>query len=276
MLWLVIVNVLVFATVRVSAVTSDPRATVPAMVSVANRWPAPRRIEPLAPVNVTEEPVDVRVVAVEVFHDPAIDSVADPKVRTAGPMELRSPLKTDVELVSVRAPDQVMLEAKVVLTPGFTSRLYRVWFALIEPPELFTTIVEVPAANTPAAVLNDRTVMTLALATRAPPTPTVSAFAVIGRPEGEVVTVVVPDPPWIVIEFATSPFEAIMNVVVEEPLSNSIVLNSLPAKLAPAKVMIWSEVALNVTTADPVDQDAEVDAFVQFPETVQDSEPNAM
>jgi len=123
MLWLVIVNVLEFATVRVSAVTSDPRATVPAMVSLANRWPAPRRIEPLALVNVTEEPVDVRAVAVEVFQDPAIDSVADPKVRTAGPVELRSPLKTDVELVSVRAPDQVMLEAKVVLTPGFTSRL---------------------------------------------------------------------------------------------------------------------------------------------------------
>jgi len=45
MLWLVIVNVLEFATVRVSVVRSDARATVPAIVSVANRWPVPRTID---------------------------------------------------------------------------------------------------------------------------------------------------------------------------------------------------------------------------------------
>src|SRR6266571_4786655 len=111
--------------------------------------------------------------------------------------------------------------------------------------------------------------MTLALAVRDPPTPTVSALAVIGRLEPEVVTLVVPGPPWIVIAFATRPSEAIVKVVVDDPLLNTIVLNSLPAKFVPAKVMIRSEVALNVTTADPEDQDAEVDAFVQFPETVQ-------
>src|SRR5213594_1144882 len=265
-LWLVIVNVLEFTTVKFSAVRSDPRATVPAMVSAANCWPEPRRIDPLAPVNATEEPFEVKVVAEEAFQEPAMVTVANPKVRTAGPLEFRSPLKTAVELVSVRAPDQVRLEAKVVMIPGFTSRLYRVWLASIEPPETFTTIVEVPAANAPADVLNDRTVMMLALATSAPPNPTIIALAVIGRPEAEVATAVVPGPPWMVIAFATSPFEAIMNVVVEEPLSNSIVLNSLPAKLAPAKVMTWSEVASNVTMADPADLDAEVDAFVQFPE----------
>jgi len=185
-------------------------------------------------------------------------------------------LKTDVEPVSVRAPDQVMLEAKAALIPGFTSRLYRVWVTLMEPPETFTTMVEVPAMNAPADVLNDRIVMTLALAVRDPPTPTVSALAVIGRLEPEVVTMVIPGPPWIVIAVATRPPEAIVKVVVDDPLLNTIVLNSFPAKLAPAKVMVWSEVALNVTTADPEDQDAEVDAFVQFPETVQASDPNTI
>src|SRR5439155_750251 len=149
-------------TVRVSAVRSDPRATVPAMVSVANRWPAPRVIVPLSPVKVTADPIDVRLAAEEVSHDPAMEIVEVPRLRTARPFEVRLPS------------------------------------------------------------------------------------------------------------------EVIVNVVVEEPLSNSTVLNSLPAKLAPANVIVWSVVALNVTTADPADQDAEVEAFVQFPETIQVSEPNAM
>src|SRR5207244_13377293 len=116
----------------------------------------------------------------------------------------------------------------------------------------------------------------LAFAVSAPPTSTVRAFAIIGRLAPEVVNVVVPGPPWIVIVCATSPSEAIVNVVVEEPLSNSIVLNSLPAKLAPANVLIGSVVASNVTTADPADQNAEFEAFVQLPEMVQVPEPNAM
>src|SRR5947199_392379 len=202
MRWFVIVNTFELVTVRVSAVRSVARATVPVMVRVANRWLAPRVIEPLTLVKVTAEPIDVRVVAEEVSHDPAMESVDAPRFRTAGPLEIRLPLKTDVELVSVSAPDQVMLETKVVLIPGLTTMLYKVC--------------------------------------------------------------------------VTRPSAAIVNVVVEEPLSNSTVLNSLPARLAPANVMIWSVVALNVITADPADQDAEVEAFVQFPETIQVSEPNAM
>src|SRR5881396_3588520 len=196
-----------------------------------------------------------------------MESVDAPRFRTAGPLEIRLPLKTDVELVSVSAPDQVMLETKVVLIPGLTTMSYNV---------CVTTTVDVPAANTPAAVLSERTVRMLALAVSAPPMPTVRAFAMIGRLAPEVVKIVVPEPPWIVMVWATRPSAAIVNVVVEEPLSNSTVLNSLPARLAPANVMIWSVVALNVTTADPADQDAEVEAFVQFPETIQVSEPNAM
>src|SRR2546422_784229 len=141
-------------------------------------------------------------------------------------------------LVSVSAPDQVMLEANVVLMPGLTTTSCRVCGTLMEPPEMLTTTVEVPAANAPPAVLSDRTVRMLAFAVSDPPTSTVRAFAIIGRLAPEVVNVVVPGPPCIATVCATRPSEAIVNIVVEEPPSNSIVLNSLPAKLAPANVMI--------------------------------------
>jgi len=106
-------------------------------------------------VNVAAELVEAKVVAEDVFQEPAMDSVEDPKVRTAGPVELRLLSKTDVEPVSVRAPDQMMLEAKVVLIPGFTSRLNSVCVTSMEPPETLTTMVEAPVANAPADVLND-------------------------------------------------------------------------------------------------------------------------
>src|SRR5438132_1857899 len=238
MRWLVILSAFELVTVRVSAVRSDPRATVPAMVNVANRWPAPRVIVPLPPVNVTAESIDARVAAEEVSHDPTMESVEVPRLRTARPLEVRFLSKMDVELVSVSAPDQVMLEAKVVLIPGLTTMSCRVCVTLMEPPEMLTTTVEFPAANAPAGVLSDRTVRMLAFAVSAPPTSTVRAFAIIGRLAPDVVNVVVPGPPCIATVCATRPSEAIVNVVVEEPLSNSIVPNSLPAKLAPANVMI--------------------------------------
>src|SRR2546427_4485195 len=211
---------------------------VRAMAGGATRGPARGVFGPLPAVKVTAEPIDMRVAAEEVSHDPAIDSVEVPRLRTAGPLEVRLPSKMDVELVSVSAPDQVMLEAKVVLIPGLTTTSCRVCATLMEPPEMLTTTVEVPAAKSPPAVLSDRTVRMLAFAVSDPPTSTVRAFAIIGRLAPEVVNVVVPGPPCIATVCATRPSEAIVNVVVEEPPSNSIVLNSLPAKLAPANVMI--------------------------------------
>src|SRR2546428_5985501 len=68
MRWLVIVSTFAFVTVRVSAVRSEPRATVPAIISGADRWPAPRVIEALPPGKVTPEPLDVRVCAEKVAH----------------------------------------------------------------------------------------------------------------------------------------------------------------------------------------------------------------
>src|SRR3989442_15511848 len=93
--------------------------------------PARGVIEPLPPVKGTAEPIDMTVAAEEVSHDPAIDSVEVPRLRTAGPLEVRLPSKMDVELVSVSAPDQVMLEAKVVLIPGLTTISCRVCATLM-------------------------------------------------------------------------------------------------------------------------------------------------
>src|SRR2546428_11284575 len=98
MRWLVIVSTLESVTHRGSAVRSDPRATVPAMLSIANRWPAPRVIEPLPPVKVTAEPIDMRGAAEEVPHDLAMESVEVPRWRIAGPLALRSPPTMDQEL----------------------------------------------------------------------------------------------------------------------------------------------------------------------------------
>ena len=147
---------------------------------------------------------------------------------------------------------------------------------LTDPPEAFTTSKEVPAANPPADVSIDLAVIVLPFAVRAPPLATLTVLAVSGRFDPDVVRVVVPVPPRMTIVFATRPRVAIVNTTVEDPPSKTTELNSLPLRLAPPKVIVWSVDALKVTVADPEDHEAEVDAFVQFPETVHASEPNAM
>src|SRR2546426_9102850 len=117
----------------------DPGPSSRARVRAATRGPAPREFGPPPPVNVTAESIDARVAAEEVSHDPAMESVEVPRLRIAGPLEVRLPSKMDVELVSVSAPDQVMLEAKVVLIPGLTTMSCRVCVTLMEPPEMLTT-----------------------------------------------------------------------------------------------------------------------------------------
>lgn len=67
-----------------------------------------------------------------------------------------------------------------------------------------------------------------------------------------------------------------MNVTIADPPLNTTVLNSLPLRFAPAKVITCDEAALKVTVAVPEDHEAEVEAFVQLPETVHASEPKAM
>jgi hypothetical protein len=80
-------------------------------------------INPPVPVKVTEEPVDVKTIAEELLHEPAIEIVEDPKVRAAGPFELRFPPKSTVAPVSVSVPDQETFEGTEVEIPGLTMRL---------------------------------------------------------------------------------------------------------------------------------------------------------
>src|SRR3989475_12209981 len=194
MRWLVMVNRCELVTVRVSAVRSDARATVPAIVSVANRWHTPRVIKLLPPVKVTVEPIDVRVAAEEVSQDPAMETVVVPRLRTARPLEVRLPSKTVVELVSVSAPDQVMLEANVVLMPGLTTTSCRVCGTLMEPPEMLTRTVGVPAANAPPAGLSARPSRMPAFAVGIRPTPTSRASAILGGPHPAAFNGAVPGP----------------------------------------------------------------------------------
>jgi len=146
----------------------------------------------------------------------------------------------------------------------------------IDPPEPLTTMREVPAVNVPKEVSIDLTVIGLPFALRAPPLATINEVALIARLEPDVDRVVVPVPPWIVMLFAARPRAAIVKATVDAPLSKITVLNSLPFRPVPAKVIVWSDVALKVIVPDPADQEAEVEAFVQLPETVQASDPNAM
>ena len=62
-------------------------------------------------------------------------------------------------------------------------------------------------------------------------------------------------------------FVAMVNVTVDAPLLNAMSLNSAAAPGRTAKVIVWKADELNVM-GDAKLQDADVDAFVQDPETV--------
>src|SRR5207245_11626360 len=104
------VNWCELVTVSVSATRSDAREMDPSIVSVANRWPPPRAMEPVVPVKLTVEPVAVSVDAEEVSQEPAMDIVEDPRSRTGGPVEGRFPLHTGVVRVRRGVRDQAMCD----------------------------------------------------------------------------------------------------------------------------------------------------------------------
>jgi hypothetical protein len=271
-----LVSVLEALTVKVAATRLEARAMVPAIVSVANCWPVPSVIVWSDPVNVTEELVGVPLTVEEVSHEPAIETVEESKRRVAGPTAARFPAKTTVAPVSISVADHATFEAKVVLTPGSTVSPEMTWGIRMDPPDAFTTTVDAPGVNVPAEVSTDLTVIVLPLAVRTPRLATFNAPALRGRFEPDVLRVVVPEPPRMVIELAIRPRAAIVNVTVDEPLLNTTALNSLPRRLAPAKVIVCAELESKVTVPDPATQAAEVELFVQLPKTVQASEPNAM
>jgi len=205
-----------------------------------------------------------------------MESAAEAKSKLAGPAEATLPAKEAVAPARIKAPDQRTLEEKVVPTPGLMVRLWRVCGMRMDPPDALTRTREPSATKLPAEVSMERIVIVLPFASRTPPLPTVSVSVVRERFEAEVLSVVVPAPPWTVRVWAVRPEPAVVKVTVLEPPLKTTALNSSPPRFPPANVMVCDVLAVNVTVPDPADQEAEVDAFVQAPDTVQASEPKAM
>src|SRR5207245_11090159 len=112
-----------------------------------------------------------------------------------------------------------------------------------------------------------------AFAISTPPLPIVSAPPV--RARLLVARVVVPAPPWTdKVPDQMRRFVAMVNVTVDAPLLNAMSLNSAAAPGRTAKVIVWEADELNVM-GDAKLQDADVDAFVQDPETVHEPAPPA-
>jgi len=266
--WPVFVSVLTLFTVRLVAMRSYPSETVPATVKDSNCWPAPSVIVRPDPVKVIDEPVDVNAVAEEVFHEPANEIDEAAKLRLAGPTEDRSPLKVRVAPVNVRLADHETFEMKVVVMPKLTVRLETVCGTLTVPPEAAMTTVDVPTANAPRCVSMDVTVMSDPFAAKLPPAFTVSVAAEMGRFDPLVLSVVVPPPPEIVsVPPIVSAFEAMANVTVDAPELNVTFPANSGVRLP--NVIVWEADELKVTDAAKL-QDADVDAFVQDPLTIQD------
>lgn len=207
------------AIVRVAVVTWESWDKVPETMTAAKLCPVPRLILLADPVKVTVDEVAVNPAAEEVSHDPAMLIVAEANVAVDAPEDVRFPLNVVVEEVSVRAPANVRLPLNVVEIPLLTVRLFTVWGTSTVPPDVPTTIVEVPAANPPALVSMERTVIVEPFALSAPPAPTVRPTAATERFDADVDSVVVPAPPCTVRTFATrNAFAAIVNVTVVAPL----------------------------------------------------------
>lgn len=259
------------------AAKAPPRVYVPETVIAAKLCAAASVIVFAVPVNETVEPVAVKEVADEVFQVPATPSVDEPNARVAGPDDVRSDAKDAVPPVRTNVPVQVTAEAKVVLTPAFTVMLLRVCGTFTDPPEAPTTIVDVPAVKAPRWVSIEMIVIVLPFAVRAPFATTVTLTALMARPEALVFKVVTAaPPPTVKVPATTIPRVDRVNVAAEAPELNVTLLNSLPARLAPAKVIVWDADALNTIVPVPGLQDPEVLASVQLPETVHVSDPKAM
>ncbi len=189
-----------------------PRVYVPSTAAVAKLCDAPRVIALPVPVKETEEEVAVKEVAEEVSHEPAMLMVTDAELIVAAPLDARSPLKVTVALVKVRVPVKVKADAMVVVIPVLTVRLDMAVGMFTEPPDTLMMMVDVPAVKVPTEVLILRPVMELPLATRMPPEPIVMVVALMGKPDADVSSDVVPDPSLTWRVMTLRPRVAIVNV----------------------------------------------------------------
>ena len=206
-----------------------------------------------------------------------------PPDRAARAAAVRLSVRVAKMPLTVSVPLTVTLEAALRVTPAFTVRLLSAWGALIVPPVVPATSVDVPAVNVPAEELKDWKVIVEAFAVSVPLAATVTVpVEVIGRFAPEVSRIAFPVGLgavfWTVrLPERVRPRAAIVYVTpAEAVVSNTTLANSGTLRFDPANVMVCAEEALNVTVAVPADHATEVDASVQEPLTVHTSEPKAM
>lgn len=137
------------------------------------------------------------------------------------------------------------------------------------PPTVHDPLVRVMVPDVPPIIVTSETVAVDAFATRRPASSIARAPPVKGR--SFVASVVVPLPPWTVrIPDQRRPFAAIVKVTVDAPELNVTSPPNSGARFA--KVIVCEDDALNVIEAAKL-HDAEVDTFVQAPETVHKPAP---
>jgi len=137
-------------------------------------------------------------------------------------------------------------------------------------------VVSVIVPLVPPVIATLDTVTVDAFAVRMPPLPTLSAPPV--RPRLAVASAVVEEPSEIVsVPPQMRALVAIVNVWADaaEEL-NEMLLNSLPGRFVPANVIVPPVALVKVTVPVPGVHEADVEAFVQVPVTVQLDEPMTM
>lgn len=255
-----------------------PWVIVPEIVSAANDCPEDSVIVFDEPVKVTVEEVEVIVAMDEESQEPAMETFAELKLRTAdAPEVVRSELKVGEEEVRVSVPVKVTALTKVVETPESTVRFAIVVGMFTVPPDTFTMTVEVPSVKVPADVSMLLTVRVEPRASRIPPNPTVRVMAWMGKFEALVSSVVVEETSATVRVPPTFRPRLAMTKVCAVPaaLEKVTLLNSSTVRLDPAKVIVPPVLDVKVTVPEPADHDADaIEPFVQVPEKDQEAPPN--
>jgi len=197
---------------------------------------------------------------------------------------------TSIALLCVTAPEIVRLlkpldassVATVFAVPDMVTVL--VPFVNTEPAPLVSQlpvlvnelVVSVIVPLVPPVIVTLETVIAEAFAVRMPPFPTFSAPPV--KPRLAVARAVVEDPSD-TLRFPPQimALVAIVNVWADAADEvNVMLLNSLPGRFVPANVMVPPVGLVNVAVPVPGLQEADVEAFVQVPVTVQVDEPMTM
>src|SRR2546422_153838 len=203
----------------------------------------------LAKVIVRDEPELKTTVPVPTDHDPLVDEVVHE------PAKFQTPVIVTVLVPFVNTEPAPLVSQLPVLVN-----------------ELVVSVI-VPLVPPVISTLN--TVTVDAFAVRMPPLPTLSAPPV--RPRLAVASAVVEVPSEIVsVPPQISALVAMVNVWADAADEvNEMSLNSLPGRFVPANVIVPPVALVNVTVPVPGIHEADVDAFVQVPVTVQVDVPMA-